>query len=154
MLLVNHFGFFVFLMLTALVMAQLEVQIEGSAGWAGNLPTWRVENGFTDAVLGGRPLTGYHAFFVLFIALLVHWPYALGLLEFSLGVELRLISFIVLLWLLEDFFWFVINPAYGWRAFRAEHIHWHRKTWWGIMPREYWLSAPLGLTLYVLSHLY
>ena len=24
--------------------AQVEIQIEGPAGWAGNLPTWRVEN--------------------------------------------------------------------------------------------------------------
>lgn len=30
--------------LVAFFFAQVEIQIEGPAGWAANLPTWRVEN--------------------------------------------------------------------------------------------------------------
>lgn len=154
MLLANHLDFIVFLVMTALIMAHLEVQIEGAAGWAGNLPTWRIENRLTRLLLGGRPLTGYHLFFMLFVAVLLHWPCALGLLQPSLAVELRLVSFMLLLWLLEDFFWFIVNPAFGWRAFRRDVIHWHSRSWWGIMPREYWVAGPLGLVLYALSHQY
>ena len=33
-----------FVLLTSAAFAQLEIQIEGNAGWARGLPTWRVEN--------------------------------------------------------------------------------------------------------------
>jgi hypothetical protein len=147
----QHVAFAVFLVVTAITMAHLEVQIEGAAGWAQNLPTWRIDTPITRFLLGGRALTGYHLYFHLFIALMLHAPFAIGLLRITPGAELRLLSFLVLFWLLEDFFWFIINPAYGWRAFRADRIRWHRHTWWGIMPREYWLAAPIGLILYALS---
>ena len=148
---VQHVAFVIFLVIASLVMAHLEVQIEGAAGWAQNLPTWRIDNPLTRIILGGRALTGYHLYFHMFIALLLHVPYALGLIPISISAELRLLAFLVLFWLLEDFIWFLINPAYGWRAFRADRIRWHRHTWWVIMPREYWLAAPLGLSLYLLS---
>ena len=44
----------------ALLLANVEVQIEGGAGWAANLPTWRIEDGWLlDLFWGGRPMTGY-----------------------------------------------------------------------------------------------
>jgi hypothetical protein len=47
----------------ALLLANVEVQIEGSAGWAANLPTWRIEDGWLlDLFWGGRPMTGYHVY--------------------------------------------------------------------------------------------
>ena len=147
----DHLAFVIFLVATALVMAHLEVQIEGQHGWAEKLPTWRIDNFITRLLLGGRVLTGYHVFFHVFILLMVHAPFAMGLVGFSLRAELRLISFLLLFWILEDFFWFIINPAYGWRAFRADRIRWHRHSWWGIMPREYWIAGPLGILLYFAS---
>jgi len=61
--------------LLAFVFAQVEIQIEGSAGWAANLPTWRVEKHWLlDIFWGGRPMTGYHAWVFSFVALTFHSP--------------------------------------------------------------------------------
>ena len=46
----QHLWFFLLLIVVALAFALLEVQIEGAAGWAANLPAWRVDNRFTRAV--------------------------------------------------------------------------------------------------------
>jgi hypothetical protein len=150
---VQHLAFVGYLLAGAYAMAKLEVQIEGAQGWARGLPTWRINNLFTRIFFGHRPLTGYHFFLHILIALLVHAPFGLGFLPFSLPAELRIISFIILFWLIEDWLWFVVNPAFGPAAFRAERISWHRRSWWWIMPREYWFAGPIGAGLYVASHL-
>lgn len=149
----QHLAFIAYLLAAAWAMAKLEVQIEGSQGWARGLPTWRVDNRLTRIVFGHRPLTGYHFFFHILIALLVHAPFGLGLLTFSIPAELRALSFLILFWLIEDWLWFIVNPAFGPTAFRADRISWHRRSWWWIMPREYWFAGPIGVTLYVASHL-
>src|SRR4030095_12624484 len=42
--------------------AMAEIQIEGATGWAGSLPTWRIERHWMlDIFWGGRPMTGDHA---------------------------------------------------------------------------------------------
>jgi len=48
--------------LMAFFFAKVEIQIEGAAGWASALPTWRIESHWLlDIFWGGRPMTGYHA---------------------------------------------------------------------------------------------
>lgn len=148
----QHLVFCGYLLAASYAMASLEVQIEGSQGWARGLPTWRIDNALTRVLFGGRPLTGYHFWFHILIALLVHTQVALGFIPFSPSAELRILAFLVLFWLIEDWLWFVVNPAFGVSAFRAERIHWHRRSWWLIMPREYWIAGPLGIGLYVLSY--
>ncbi|HEX6938272.1 MAG TPA: hypothetical protein VF158_02590 [Longimicrobiales bacterium] len=147
----DHAVFFASVFGAAAVFARLEIEIEGSAGWASALPTWRLENRWTRLLLGGRPLTGYHLCVHLFLLLVGHLPYALALVRPSLAVEARIASFLILFWVLEDFLWFVANPAFGIRRFRRENIPWHAPGWWWIMPREYWILTPLGLALYVWS---
>ena len=62
-------------LLLAYVFANVEVQVEGAAGWAGNLPTWRIEHHWLlDLLWGGRPMTGYHAWAFPFMALFFHFP--------------------------------------------------------------------------------
>jgi hypothetical protein len=149
--LVSHLAFLAYLFLASLVFALLEVQIEGEAGWARNLPTWRYENRITRALLGHRPITGYHLYMHLLVIALVHAPFALGLLESSLAGELRILAFLVLFWVVEDFLWFVVNPAWGFRHFRQDRIRWHALHWWGMMPRDYWIFMPIGVVLYAAS---
>lgn len=61
--------------LLAFFLAQVEIQIEGSAGWAAGLPTWRIEDHWMlDLFWGGRAMTGYHAWMFPFIALFFHFP--------------------------------------------------------------------------------
>jgi hypothetical protein len=145
----RHILFWAGLLAASTLFALLEVQIEDGSGWAANLPTWRYERAWTRRVLGARAITGYHLYFQLFIALMAHLPYLLGAAPFSWPLELRILSFLVLFWVLEDFLWFVLNPAFGLRRFRRELIWWHAPNWWGIMPRDYWLFLPVGLALYL-----
>ncbi len=143
-----HLLFVVFLLVTSTIFALLEIQIEGKAGWARNLPTWRFGNRWTRRLLGARHVTGYHVYFQLFFLVILHLPFGLGILSPSLAAELRIAAFLLLFWVVEDFLWFVLNPAYGIRAFRRERIPWHAATWWWFMPRDYWIFLPLGILAY------
>ena len=146
-----HGVFFLFAVLAAAIFALIEVQIEGDQGWAASLPTWRVENRWTRFFFSGKPLTGYHFYILLFVCVILHSPYALDLAAFSWANELRMLAFMIFFWVFEDFLWFLLNPAFGLKKFRPEHIPWHAPAWWWIMPRDYWVFTPLGILCYVAS---
>lgn len=134
----------------ALCFAMTEIQIEGAAGWAANLPTWRIEGHWLlDIFWSGRTLTGYHAWVFAFMALMFHFPFVL-LQRWSVRWEARAIGSLMLFWVIEDFLWFALNPAYGLARFDALHIPWHRH-WWGPAPGDYWVSLPLALLLLLWS---
>jgi hypothetical protein len=141
----------VYLLISALVLARLEIEIEGPHGWAEKLPTWRISNRWTRLLLGARPLTGYHFWLLIFVLLMVHVPMAVQTSSWSWGMELRVSSFYIFFWIVEDFLWFVINPAYGIRRFRPEHIWWHAKNWWWVMPRDYWVFGLIAGFAYAIS---
>lgn len=138
-------------LLLAFFFAQTEIQIEGSAGWAANLPTWRIEQHWLlDVFWGGRPMTGYHAWVFPFIALCFHFPFFL-MQQWTLRLELRAIACIMIFWIVEDFLWFVLNPAFGAGHFSAAYIPWH-KHWFWFAPIDYWVSlAAAGVLLYFSS---
>ena len=148
---VQHVWFFALVIAAALAFAQLEIQIEGGAGGAANLPTWKVENRWTRAFFSSRPLTGYHLYVHVFVLLFAHAPYALAFARPSWAAEARIAAFLIFFWVAEDFLWFVMNPAFGVRRFRREHVWWHAPTWWWIMPRDYWVFTPLAALLYAFS---
>jgi hypothetical protein len=148
----EHMGFAFYVLATAFVFAKLEIAIEGSEGWAAKLPTWRVQNRWTKLFFSSRPLTGYHFWMHAFIVLMVHLPFGLKLIAWSWPLELRIAAFVTLFLIVEDFLWFVLNPAYGLRKFTRQHVWWHAPTWWWIMPRDYWVFAPLGVLAYAVSH--
>jgi hypothetical protein len=147
----QHILFITFLAAAAAVFALLEIQIEGTQGWAAGLPTWRRDNRWTRLLLGGRPLTGYHLHAQLFVLIAAHLPFGLGLAAWSMHGEARALAFVVLFWILEDFLWFVLNPAWGVRRFAREPAAWHARAWWWFMPREYWIFLPVGVALYLWS---
>jgi len=140
--------FFGGLAVVSWVFALVEIHVEGKHGWAEKLPTWRVETWWTRLLYGSRPLTGYHLYAQLFVTLILHAPYAMGLVRPTWAAEARILSFAVLFWVVEDFLWFVIHPEFGIRKFKPEHIPWHRLSWWLFMPREYWFLTPVALVLY------
>ncbi len=146
----QHFLFFTWVVAAAAALAMLEVQIEGSGGWASGLPTWRTDHRLARLVLGGRTLTGYHAWVHVTVLLLAHIVYPLGVAQPSWRLEARIFAFLALFWVIEDFLWFVFNPAFGVRRFRREHAHWHVR-WWGPAPREYWIFVPLAAAAYAWS---
>lgn len=128
--------------------ARVEIHIEGPAGWASNLPTWRLENHWLCRLFPGRPLTGYHLWILTFMAVVAHLPFAFGL-PWSWRAEMRSIAFLLFFWVLEDFMWFAFNPHFGLRRFRPEYIAWHRRAWWWIAPRDYWIGLALAVALYI-----
>lgn len=142
--------YFAGVLAAAACFALIEIQIEGPAGWAANLPTWRLKNSWLARLFPGRPLTGYHLWILVFIVVVAHLPFAFGL-PLTWQTELRAIAFILLFWVAEDFLWFVLNPHFGIRRFRPQHIPWHRQAWWWIAPRDYWIALTVGIALYVLS---
>lgn len=149
---ITHMVFILFLLFSAGVFSLIEIQAEGANGWAANFPTWRLDNNLTKRFMNGKPLTGYHLYFFIFMMMMVHLPYGLGFARPSLAGELRIIAYLILFFIVEDFLWFVFNPAFGLKKFKAEYIWWHAPDWWWIMPSGYWIFVPVGSVLYVLSY--
>jgi hypothetical protein len=130
--------------------AHAEIQIEGGAGWAANLPTWRIEQHWLlDVFWGGRPMTGYHAWVFPFIAMFFHLPlFFMG--HWSWRAECLVLACIMLFWIVEDFLWFMLNPAFGLARFHAEAIPWH-KHWVWVAPADYWIFASATMILLWIS---
>lgn len=140
-----------FVLVLAYLFANAEIHIEGDAGWAANLPTWRIEKHWLlDLFWGGRPMTGYHAYVFSFITLFFHFPLCfLG--TWSWLAEARIAACVMLFWIAEDYLWFVRNPAFGWRRFRADLVPWH-KHWAFGAPVDYWIFTILGGVLFWVSY--
>jgi hypothetical protein len=139
-----------YVVLLALFFAQVEIQVEGASGWAASLPTWRIEQHWLlDWFWGGRPMTGYHAWVFSFMALAFHLP-AVLLQRWSWRIELRILGALALFWIVEDWLWFVMNPAFGLARFAPQFVPWHRN-WLGPMPADYWTFGTVGLLLLLWS---
>ncbi|MDR2219057.1 MAG: hypothetical protein LBE24_00565 [Methylobacillus sp.] len=137
-------------LLLAFFFANVEIQIEGSAGWAANLPTWRIPNNWwLDTFFGGREMTGYHAWIFSCVALFFHWPVLFNG-HWTWRIEARLIGCTILFWLVEDFLWFVLNPAYGLEKFDPVHVPWHIH-WFAFVPVDYWTMSVSVLALFFIS---
>jgi hypothetical protein len=141
-------GFLVFMAFLAFLLALWEIQIEGKDGFAAKLPAWRLEKGRLMILTGGRPITGYHLFMVLFLIALVHLP--LFFVPWSWRLESLLVGFFIGMLLLEDFLWFVLNPHYGIKSFRKGKIWWHPR-WWGPVPDFYWVLLVIVVVLVYLG---
>lgn len=129
----------VYLFLLALLFAFVEIELEGKYGWAEKQPTWYRTAGAMNALFTGKkPLTGYHLFLNLFIIAAFHLPFVAGL-PWSLATELFLLAFVIIFFAIEDFLWFVFNPAYGLKSFRKEKIWWQGTSIWvcGLFPIDY-----------------
>ena len=131
--------------LLGMVFAQVEIQIEGPAGWAANLPTWRLDHSWLNALWGGKTITGYHVWVFSFMALAFHLPILLTG-TWSWRMEARIVGCIMVFWIIEDFLWFVLNPAFGIARFVPASVPWH-KHWMAGVPIDYILSLGLGFGL-------
>ncbi len=139
-----------FLILFSFFVAKAEINIEGKNGWAKNLPTWKKKNKFTKIFLGNYQLTGYHFFMFSSFLLLFHFPFFLGL-NWSTSLELKIFALFLFFQLLEDFFWFILNPSFGLKKFSKKYIPWH-KEWAGVIPKAYLKLFFGGLFFLLLSY--
>jgi len=134
----------------AYFVANVEIQIEGAAGWAANLPTWRIApNWILDLFWGGREMTGYHAWMFPCIAFFFHFPLVFSGC-WSWRMQARIIGCILLFWIAEDFLWFALNPAFGLAKFVPGNIPWHVH-WWGPAPTDYWVFLSVAAAMFSLS---
>ena len=134
-----------FVFLFAVFFALIEIEVEGTEGWAKNLPTAR-------NIIGH--LTLYHVYMILLAVLIITgfvyfqhtalcsdctvdetppksiwhktvWP--------ALRVTFKAVFHIIAYFLIQDFLWFVLNPGYTVAKYAKTHIPWH-KPWWGGIP--------------------
>lgn len=129
----------------ALLLALLEIQIEGPHGWAERLPTWRLDGPRIRRFLG-KPVTGYHVYLNLILAAFFHLPLLYA--EPSVRLESEILCFYFLLTIVWDFLWFALNPAYGLRRFRKGEIWW-LPTWAGRVPTAYLSGAAASLAAWI-----
>jgi len=139
-------GLWLGLLATAFLFAGAEIQIEGAAGWARNLPTWRIEqHPLLDLFWGGKPLTGYHAWVFAFMAAVFHLPLILTW-RWNWRLEARILGSLMVFWILEDTLWFAFNPAFGLHRLSPEFAPWH-KHWLLGLPVDYPVFLFVGLSL-------
>ncbi len=143
-------GTLAWVLMQAFLFAQVEIQIEGASGWAANLPTWRLEKHWLlDIFLGGRAMTGYHAWVFAFMFTVFHFPMvANGCYEWR--AESQALGCLMLFWIAEDFLWFVLNPAYGLSRFTPMDAVWHKRWLW-LAPVDYWMFLPVSAVLLAFS---
>lgn len=138
---INAAIFGIFLWVLCYLLANLEVQIEGANGWASQLPTWRSFDPRLTWIFGGRPVTGYHVYLNLLLLSFFHFPLVLA--GFSWEKEARLLSGFMLLAVVWDFLWFVVNPHFGMQKYSAENIWWF-KHWVFGFPVDYYFGIVMS----------
>ena len=140
--------FWILVLVVSFLLAKVEINIEGRYGYAKKLPVeWRTDNKWLRFFLAG---TSYHFYMGLFLLCLVHLAFAIGL-DWTLGREMLVLSWLAFVTVLEDFLWFVLNPHYGIKKFRRECIPWFRKGWLWFCPIWYWYYIPVGIVLFILG---
>ncbi|MBT4277265.1 hypothetical protein HOD96_00750 [Candidatus Falkowbacteria bacterium] len=147
----------IYIFVMALVLAILEVQIEGGKGWAVNLPTWRPKehkwySQFYKKVMSGKEMTGYHLSMFSFVFLIFHLPFFSGA-SWSFAEELKVWAIFFLFVVVWDYLWFVVNPFFTIKDFKGDHIFWHGK-WIGNWPSDYWFSCFISLLLAIIVNFF
>ena len=142
----------IFIFIMAILLAILEIQIEGKHGWAGKLPTWRPKKTpwflqIYQKIIGNREITGYHLSLFAYVLFIFHLPFFLGT-PFTWENWFRIISLFLLYIVVWDFLWFVMNPHYPLKKFRQEHVLWHKK-WWLFAPSDYFICIVLSFLVLI-----
>jgi hypothetical protein len=137
----------VWFFLLALCQAWEECQIEGRYGWASKLPCWRIRNKLITFIIG-KELTGYHVAMLLMFGLIFHSIFIFK--PWTLGAELIVLALLTLYFVVEDFLFFVLNPYFGIKKFKARYIPWH-KNWIKGLPVCYWVGLSLSVVLLTLG---
>lgn len=135
----------------ALLLALVEIEIEGRFGWAEKIPTWYRTTGVCGKAWGlflaGKPLTGYHLFLNALLLLLLHSGFFILGAAWSVRDEMLLVAKFFVFAAFWDFLWFVFNPFYGLRNYKKTTVWWFSKSRWlfGLFPLDY--AVGIGMSL-------
>ncbi len=99
------FLFSILIILLAVFLALIEIEIEGDCGWAECLPT-------PNLTRSKGSLTLYHVFMAIFLVLVLNSLFFIKPEKFTWKNFLYSISMLLLLFTLEDLFWFILNPHF------------------------------------------
>ena len=138
---------FFWMIVLAFFHALQEREIEGKAGWARHLPTFRI-NVFITKLLIGKEITGYHIFMLLMFLIIFHLP--LLFISINLKNELIILGLLSYYWVIEDFLFFIVNPHYRFKNFKKVKISWHKR-WFLGLPITYWWGMIIGTGLLILG---
>lgn len=147
----------VYLFILATWLALLEVQIEGKDSWAVKLPCWRpnpdwIVSRIYSKIMGGLPLTGYHAVMFSFVFVILHFPLFTGT-SWKLSEEMKICSAYFLLSPTWDFLYFVWNPYFFLIKDNPNAIVRH-KTWiLKLFPADYTAAIAISLAFIVVAAL-
>ena len=86
------------------------------------------------------PLLGFVVILAFFFAKVEIW-------HWSLELEARILASMMVFWIVEDFLWFIVNPAFGWKRFHQQHVPWH-KHWICGAPTDYWVFIGISGLLF------
>lgn len=141
-------GLTLYLFAICLVLALLEVQIEGANGWASALPTWRVGPRWLLRLTFGKAITGYHVWLNSLVILWLHLPFWFA--PWSSAAEFLIAGTYFLMAVQWDFLWFVLNPHFGMNRFAREHVWWFRN-WCLGLPVDYYVGLLLSLSSWLIA---
>ncbi len=127
-----------------MLLAIIEINIEGPNGWAKNLPTWRPSPNkwyvkVFKKILNNKEMTGYHLSLFSFLFLMFHLQFFFGL-EWRMSIELDIIAMFLLFAICWDYLWFVLNPHFSIKNFKVQFEFWHQK-WMLGFPKEFPIAA-------------
>jgi hypothetical protein len=139
----------IWMLILAYLHAKQETEIEGKAGWARHLPTFRI-NVFITKLLIGKEITGYHIYMLLMFLIIFHLP--LLFIPFTWKNECIVMGLISVYWVIEDFLFFIVNPHFTLKNFCKSKICWHKR-WclWNLMPVSYIWGIIVGSILLILG---
>jgi hypothetical protein len=143
----NMIEHIIYTIIFAIIFSLLEIQVEGKAGWARHLPTFRI-NVFFNKLLGGKPLTGYHIYMIILFIAIFHAMLHEDMLCWN--KEFQIFGLLSWFFVLEDVLWFILNPHYTLKKFKKEYIEWHKR-WVFKLPATYWWGMIIGTALLILG---
>src|SRR3989344_1783727 len=118
-----------------------EAYAEGPNPWARAMYTWRLR------ITKRTVLTGYHFFLfgITYPVLIIALPLVVA--GFSWELFGILASALFTGYIIEDFFWFVVNPKFSFKAFNADKVDWYPwlRIWKIQIPWGYILGVIIAL---------
>lgn len=100
----------VFICVFAILYAMIEIEIEGKDGWARTLPTPVILFHFTQ----------YHVLMNILVLLILFKIY------YRERKDIIKCIYVISLWfVLEDTYWFILNPNYTLNRYNKENVDWH-----------------------------
>ena len=149
---------YLFFFVMAIIVANREIQTEGTGGWAKNLPTWRHQPAdgliwrvISMVMMAGHEVTGYHLYHIGGLLLWFHLPFFFDI-KWNWANEFRVISLFIIWSNTQDFLWFVFNPNFRvFGGFNGTTVPWHQ--FWGPVPKDYFFALVFSLGIACLGDL-